>query len=85
MPQRPALDDLLHAAVSGVGGVERPGQVEMAKAVAHAIDGGEHLLVQAGTGTGMSRSTICAWRARVAVATTAGLPASKACATAGTR
>src|SRR6478672_7846726 len=54
MPQRPALDDLLHAAVSGVGGVERPGQVEMAKAVAHAIDGGEHLLVQAGTGTGKS-------------------------------
>ena len=35
---RPALDDLLHAAVPGVGGVERPGQVEMAHAVAHAID-----------------------------------------------
>uniref|UniRef100_UPI0027BA7179 ATP-dependent DNA helicase n=1 Tax=Janibacter hoylei TaxID=364298 RepID=UPI0027BA7179 len=30
------------------------GQVEMAKAVAHAIDAEEHLLVQAGTGTGKS-------------------------------
>ncbi|KGN39079.1 ATP-dependent DNA helicase [Knoellia subterranea] len=48
------LDDLLHAAVSGVGGSERPGQVTMAKAVAHAVDTGEHLLVQAGTGTGKS-------------------------------
>ncbi len=48
------LDDLLHAAVAGVGGVERPGQVEMAHAVADAVDSGEHLLVQAGTGTGKS-------------------------------
>jgi ATP-dependent DNA helicase DinG len=50
----PSLDDLLHAAVSGVGGTERPGQVEMAHAVAEAIVSGEHLLVQAGTGTGKS-------------------------------
>jgi ATP-dependent DNA helicase DinG len=50
----PSLDDLLHAAVQGVGGVERPGQVEMAHAVADAIAKDEHLLVQAGTGTGKS-------------------------------
>ena len=50
----PSLDDLLHAAVTGVGGTERPGQVEMAHAVADAVDSGEHLLVQAGTGTGKS-------------------------------
>ena len=50
----PTVDELLHAAVGGVGGTERPGQVEMARAVAHAIESGEHLLVQAGTGTGKS-------------------------------
>jgi ATP-dependent DNA helicase DinG len=50
----PTLDDLLAAAVSGVKGSERPGQVSMAQAVAHAVDTGEHLLVQAGTGTGKS-------------------------------
>jgi ATP-dependent DNA helicase DinG len=48
------LDELLHAAVEGVGGVERPGQVEMAHAVEAAIAKDEHLLVQAGTGTGKS-------------------------------
>ena len=53
---RPAapLAALLQAAVAGVGGSERPGQVAMAQAVAHAADAGEHLLVQAGTGTGKS-------------------------------
>ncbi len=50
----PALEDLLHDAVAGVGGVERPGQVEMATAVAAAVESGDHLLVQAGTGTGKS-------------------------------
>ncbi len=50
----PSLDDLLHAAVEGVGGVERPGQIEMAHAVQEAIAADEHLLVQAGTGTGKS-------------------------------
>lgn len=54
MPLRPTLDQLLHAAVAGVGGHERPGQVEMARAVAAAIERDEHLLVQAGTGTGKS-------------------------------
>ncbi|MGK5530225.1 ATP-dependent DNA helicase [Streptomyces sp. URMC 129] len=48
------LTDLLHAAVAAVGGSERPGQVAMAHAVAEAIEGGTHLLVQAGTGTGKS-------------------------------
>jgi ATP-dependent DNA helicase DinG len=48
------LDALLEAAVAGVDGTKRPGQVEMAHAVAQAIDTGEHLLVQAGTGTGKS-------------------------------
>jgi ATP-dependent DNA helicase DinG len=51
---RPTLLDLLAAAVAGVGGTERPGQVAMAEAVAVAMHGGEHLLVQAGTGTGKS-------------------------------
>jgi ATP-dependent DNA helicase DinG len=32
----------------------RPQQLEMADAVAHAIDAGEHLVVEAGTGTGKS-------------------------------
>lgn len=50
----PSLADLLHAAVTAVGGTERPGQVTMAEAVAEAVDGGDHLLVQAGTGTGKS-------------------------------
>lgn len=35
-------------------GEERPGQVEMAEAVAAAIRDGGHLIVQAGTGTGKS-------------------------------
>ncbi|MFD5752708.1 ATP-dependent DNA helicase [Streptomyces sp. NPDC127033] len=51
---KPSLPELLHAAVSSVGGVERPGQVTMAEAVAQAIDDPSHLLVQAGTGTGKS-------------------------------
>ncbi|MCX4746498.1 ATP-dependent DNA helicase [Kitasatospora sp. NBC_01287] len=48
------IPELLHAAVAAVGGVERPGQIQMAEAVADAVDGAEHLLVQAGTGTGKS-------------------------------
>ncbi|MBW1595511.1 ATP-dependent DNA helicase [Streptomyces sp. JJ38] len=50
----PALTELLHAAVTAVGGTERPGQVAMAEAVADAVGEGTHLLVQAGTGTGKS-------------------------------
>ena len=51
---KPALTDLLQAAVTAVGGTERPGQAAMAEAVAEAVDDGHHLLVQAGTGTGKS-------------------------------
>lgn len=53
-----AADDpvtrLLESAVEGLGGQTRPGQVAMAKAVAKALTDDEHLLVQAGTGTGKS-------------------------------
>jgi ATP-dependent DNA helicase DinG len=48
------VTELLAAAVAGIGGQERPGQVTMAEAVEHAIETGEHLAVQAGTGTGKS-------------------------------
>src|SRR5258708_6473743 len=41
-------------AVAGIGGAERPGQVAMARAVQAAIETGEHIAVQAGTGTGKS-------------------------------
>jgi ATP-dependent DNA helicase DinG len=50
----PDIRDVLHAAVEAVGGEDRPGQIQMAEAVKHALDSGEHLLVQAGTGTGKS-------------------------------
>ncbi|MFI0370885.1 ATP-dependent DNA helicase [Actinomadura sp. 1N219] len=45
---------LLAAAVSSIGGAERPGQVTMAHAVEKAIESGEHVAAQAGTGTGKS-------------------------------
>jgi ATP-dependent DNA helicase DinG len=45
---------LLAAAVDAIDGSERSGQIEMAEAVEAAIASGEHLLVQAGTGTGKS-------------------------------
>jgi ATP-dependent DNA helicase DinG len=48
------LDGLLDAAVGAVGGAPRPGQQEMAKAVAQALEQGDPLLVEAGTGTGKS-------------------------------
>jgi ATP-dependent DNA helicase DinG len=44
----------LAAAVDALGGEERPGQIQMAEAVAEAMVDGTHLLVQAGTGTGKS-------------------------------
>jgi ATP-dependent DNA helicase DinG len=49
-----SVEDVLRAAVTQVGGEDRPGQVHMTEAVAAAIRSGEHLLVQAGTGTGKS-------------------------------
>jgi ATP-dependent DNA helicase DinG len=49
-----SVPDLLAAAVAALGGSERSGQLQMANAVAHAFETGEHLAVQAGTGTGKS-------------------------------
>ncbi|MDQ2626628.1 MAG: ATP-dependent DNA helicase [Actinomycetota bacterium] len=49
-----SVPELLATAVAALGGSERDGQVRMAEAVAHAFDTGEHLAVQAGTGTGKS-------------------------------
>lgn len=54
MSSAPPVTALLDAAVTALGGSRRDGQVRMAAAVAHAIDTGEHLAVQAGTGTGKS-------------------------------
>ncbi|MER7129201.1 ATP-dependent DNA helicase [Streptosporangium saharense] len=53
-PDLPQVEELLSTAVEAVGGVERPGQVEMVRAVQQAISSGDHLAVQAGTGTGKS-------------------------------
>jgi ATP-dependent DNA helicase DinG len=50
----PDVGILLTAAVSGIGGKDRPGQVAMADAVQKAMQSGQHLAVQAGTGTGKS-------------------------------
>jgi ATP-dependent DNA helicase DinG len=46
--------ELLQDAVTALAGTERPGQLVMADAVARAMERGEHLVVQAGTGTGKS-------------------------------
>jgi ATP-dependent DNA helicase DinG len=46
--------DVLAAAVKAIGGTERPGQVEMADAIAECLESDHHLLLQAGTGTGKS-------------------------------
>jgi ATP-dependent DNA helicase DinG len=50
----PGVAELLDAAVGAVGGTRREGQDAMAAAVRTAIASGEHLAVQAGTGTGKS-------------------------------
>ncbi len=44
----------MQRAAEAVGGTPRPGQEEMAAAVTRALAEREHLLVQAGTGTGKS-------------------------------
>lgn len=49
-----AVEVLLERAVSALGGSTRTGQVAMARAVAASLAGEEHLMVQAGTGTGKS-------------------------------
>lgn len=48
------MPELLAIAVAALGGSDRSGQQEMAAAVARAFETGEHLAVQAGTGTGKS-------------------------------
>lgn len=48
------LDEALAAVVKVLGGEDREGQVQMMHAVDNSLRTGEHLLVQAGTGTGKS-------------------------------
>ena len=48
------LREGLAAVIAELGGQEREGQIAMAEAIERAIDTREHLLVQAGTGTGKS-------------------------------
>jgi ATP-dependent DNA helicase DinG len=50
----PGAEELLDLAVTALGGRRRDGQHAMTRAVARALERGEHLLVQAGTGTGKS-------------------------------
>ncbi|MCG7286084.1 ATP-dependent DNA helicase [Cellulomonas sp. ACRRI] len=54
MPDPVDVDHLLDVAVAALGGSPREGQRRMAREVADAVEKGEHLLVQAGTGTGKS-------------------------------
>ena len=55
MPTAPTrVTGLLSAAVTALGGTQRDGQVQMAEAVERSFASGEHLAVQAGTGTGKS-------------------------------
>jgi ATP-dependent DNA helicase DinG len=70
--QTPSVEDVLHAAVANLAGEDRPGQAEMARAVREAMRRREHLLVQAGTGTGKSLAYLVPsvlHRDRVVVAT----------------
>ncbi|MGQ0482997.1 MAG: ATP-dependent DNA helicase, partial [Pseudonocardia sp.] len=50
----PGVAELLSAAVDALGGQHRDGQREMAAAVGRTLMSGEHVAVQAGTGTGKS-------------------------------
>ncbi|MFE1165927.1 ATP-dependent DNA helicase [Nocardiopsis sp. NPDC058789] len=54
MADLPDVPTLLGAAVKSLGGSSREGQQTMAGAVAEAVEEREHLVVQAGTGTGKS-------------------------------
>ena len=56
------------AAVAEIGGHERPGQIEMAAAVGTRSTRVEHLLVQAGTGTGKSLGYLAPALVRLAAA-----------------
>ncbi|HEX4358035.1 MAG TPA: ATP-dependent DNA helicase [Pseudonocardia sp.] len=50
----PGVAELLETAVTALGGQPREGQQRMVEAVSKALRSGEHLAVQAGTGTGKS-------------------------------
>ena len=66
------VPEVLGAAVQALGGQQRDGQVAMAEAVASALTDRQHLLVQAGTGTGKSLAYLVPsllHRDRVVVAT----------------
>ncbi len=54
MADQSSVREVLAAAVERLGGEERPGQIAMAEAVESAMEDKQHLLVQAGTGTGKS-------------------------------
>ncbi len=77
MVEKPGAEErgvraVLNAAVEELGGQERPGQITMAESVAAAMKGRQHLLVQAGTGTGKSLAYLVPallHRDRVVVAT----------------
>ena len=70
---------VLARVVAAIGGAAREGQVRMVDEAARAIDAGEHVMVQAGTGTGKSIGylvpvlTSCAVAHRRALVTTATL------------
>src|SRR5690625_1955389 len=50
----PDVDAVLDEVVSAMGGARREGQHQMAGELARALQNDEHLLIQAGTGTGKS-------------------------------
>ncbi len=52
--QMKLVGEALSAAIEAIGGQPREGQIQMAEAVANALNDRHHLLVQAGTGTGKS-------------------------------
>lgn len=54
MTEAPDPERILAAVVDSMGGSARPGQEEMVRRIASAIEEEGHLLVQAGTGTGKS-------------------------------
>jgi len=51
---RTSVSTVLETAVTALGGATREGQVQMAEEVGRALGDDQHLLVQAGTGTGKS-------------------------------
>jgi ATP-dependent DNA helicase DinG len=54
-PTKPlSVSDVLDVAVDAIGGKPRSGQLEMAQEVFNALENRNHLIVQAGTGTGKS-------------------------------